>query len=526
MPYREVTMLEIKEVLRLWLDGLGKKPIARQLGLDPKTVRRYLLAGERCGLAREQGVGALTDERLVAVLAALSPEAPRSHGDTWALCQKHRDFLAALLKQRVRLTKVRKLLRRRHQVVVPYATLHRFAVAELGFGRTRTTIPVADCEPGQEVQLDTGWVGWLEPDAAGKRRRLRAWIFTAVRSRHRFVYPCFQETTATAIEACEAAWDFFGGIFRTLIPDNTKAIVQTADPLEPLLNATFLEYAQARAFHIDTARVRRPQDKGRVERTVPLARDDCFAGERLYDLPQSRAHALDWCRHEYGLRRHTRTQRRPLEQFETEERPALLPAPTTPYDVPLWAEPKVARDQHAQIAKALYSLPTRFVGHTLRARADRQTVRFYHGTLLVKVHERLAPGGRATDPTDFPEHKTIYALRDIAALQQRATTHGAAVGHLARALLDCPLPWTRMRRVYALLHLAEKYGDRRVNEACATALEHGLLDVRRLGRMIEGGFLAPEPTAARVIPLARYLRPASQYALPLAPASDYPKETA
>ena len=213
MPYREVTMLEIKETLRLWLAGLGKKPIARQLGLDPKTVRRYLRAGADCGLAQEQGPGALTEERLVAVLAALTPTPQRPHGDTWALCQKHRTFLAALLEKRVRLTKVRKLLRRRHDVVVPYATLHRFAVTELGFGRRATTIPVADCEPGQEVQLDTGWVGWLEPDAAGKRRRLRAWIFTAVRSRYRFVYPCFQETTATAIEACEAAWEFYGGVF-------------------------------------------------------------------------------------------------------------------------------------------------------------------------------------------------------------------------------------------------------------------------------------------------------------------------
>jgi len=132
MPDREVTMLEIKEVLRLWLGGLGKKPIARQLGLDPKTVRRYL----RTGLAWEQGPGALTEERLVAVLAALSATPQRPRGDTWALCQQHRAFLAALLEQRVRLTKVRKLL----------------------------------------------------------RRRLRAWIFSAVRSRHRFVYPCFQET--------------------------------------------------------------------------------------------------------------------------------------------------------------------------------------------------------------------------------------------------------------------------------------------------------------------------------------------
>jgi len=41
----------------------------------------------------------------------------------------------------------------------------------------------------------------LDPDLFGKRRRPRAWIFTAVRSRHRFVWPCFEETTTTAIEA-------------------------------------------------------------------------------------------------------------------------------------------------------------------------------------------------------------------------------------------------------------------------------------------------------------------------------------
>ena len=51
MAYREVTMIEITEVLRQWLAGARRKQIARRLGLDPKTVRRYLRAGERCGLA-------------------------------------------------------------------------------------------------------------------------------------------------------------------------------------------------------------------------------------------------------------------------------------------------------------------------------------------------------------------------------------------------------------------------------------------------------------------------------------------
>jgi hypothetical protein len=65
-------------------------------------------------------------------------------------------------------------------------------MAELGFGRTAPTVPVADCGPGEELQLDTGWMTLLEPDLFGKRRRFRAWIFTAVLSRHRFVHPVFR----------------------------------------------------------------------------------------------------------------------------------------------------------------------------------------------------------------------------------------------------------------------------------------------------------------------------------------------
>jgi transposase len=516
MPFREVTMIEIKETLRLWLASVPQAQIAQQLALDRKTVRRYTRAAEKRGLKPGDAEAALTDDFLVGLLLALRPAAERPRGDSWAVCAEHRAFIASCLEQGVRLTKVRKLLIRR-DVRVPYMTLYRFAVVELGFGRSAATIPVADCEPGQEVQVDTGWVCMLDPDLFGKRRRVRAWIFTAVRSRHRFAWPCFRETTQSAIEACEAAWEFFAGVFRVLIPDNTKAIVTKPDPLAPRINAAFLEYAQARGFHIDTARVRSPRDKARVERSVPTVRDDCFGGEHIYDLDQARAHARDWCLREYGMRRHSTTARMPLEHFEAEERTALLPAPTEPYDVPLWCEPKVAPDQHAHVAGALYSLPVGLRGKVLRARADRALVRFYYGDELVKTHPRKPSGGRSTDPNDFPPDKSAYALRDVAFLARRAAEHGAAVGRYAQALLDGPLPWTRMRQVYALLGLARRFGDARLDDACALALAAEMVDVRRLERMLR---LGPRPAPAppppsNVIPLSRYLRPAVQYALPL-----------
>ena len=285
MAFREVTMLEVKEVLWRWLVGGSKKGISRQLGVARNTVRRYIDAAEEQGLVAGQGVEALTNEVFHAILLDLHGDSRRERGDSWAACEARRSFIEKKLEEGLRLTKVGRLLKR-SAVAVPYSTLHRFATSELDFGGAAPSVPVADCEPGQEVQLDTGWMTQLEPDDKGKRRRFRAWIFTAVLSRHRFVYPCLHETSAGAIEACEAAWSFFGGVFRVLIPDNTKAIVQTADPLQPLIIAAFLEYSQARGFQIDTARVRRPKDKGDASHYTSFARSDeiCRPGRRRESL--------------------------------------------------------------------------------------------------------------------------------------------------------------------------------------------------------------------------------------------------
>jgi hypothetical protein len=110
-------------------------------------------------------------------------------------------------------------------------------------------------------------------------------------------------------------------------------------------------------------------------------------------------------------------------------------------------------------------------------------------------------------------------MRDIEFLKRQAEKCGTHTGQFAAILLDGPLPWTRMRRVYALLSLVRKYGEQRVDETCAIALAFDSHDVRRLQRMLKNGTPLPAlslPSSPRVIPLARYLRPATQYALPLA----------
>jgi hypothetical protein len=151
--YREVTMVEITEVLRLWRDGLPKKRIAARLGLDPKTVRRYLTTAEAVGLRRDGG--AITEAQVRDVLLALHPAGGRPRGDGWARCREQQATIQLWLQQDIRLTKIRKLLARQG-VVITYATLHRFAVVTLNFGRAATTIPVVDGAPGEELQVDHG----------------------------------------------------------------------------------------------------------------------------------------------------------------------------------------------------------------------------------------------------------------------------------------------------------------------------------------------------------------------------------
>jgi hypothetical protein len=350
---------------------------------------------------------------------------------------------------------------------------------------------------------------------SGRRRVVQALIFTACYSRHCFVWLTFRQTTQDVIDGCEAAWAFFGGIFATVIPDNLSAVVDDADPLEPRLNQAFVEYAQARGFRIDPARVRRPKDKPRVERTVPFVRSSFFAGETFVDLADAQRRAETWCRERAGQRVHGTTQCRPGEMFAVEEQPRLSPAPTQRYDLPVYATAKVHRDHHIEVAKALYSVPGNLIGARVDVRADRSLVRIFARGQLVKVHPRQKPGGRSTDPDDLPSDKSVYAMRDLDRLRRMAASHGEAIGVYATALLDILLPWTKMRQVYALLGLVKKWGAERVEAACRRALEAEAVNVGLIGRMLERGTEATviQPALPGIVITGRFARDPQHFAV-------------
>lgn len=513
MAFRELHVVELKEVLRLWSARHGLRTIANRVGVDRKTVRRYVEAAQQAGLERGMEVN---DDVMAAVSLAITPGAPAEIGRMREHLRQHAELIQQWVDAGCQAPKLVKLLRGKTKVTVPLRTMQRFLAEDLGLGADTDTVRVVDPPPGV-LEIDFLELGTFKELGSGEVRKMSALLCTAGCSRHQFVWPSLGQTLQDVIEGLEAAWSFFGGVFPLLLPDNLKAVVNRADPVNPTFNEAFLEYAQARGFEIDPARVRKPKDKARVERQVPYVRRNFFAGEDFRSVEEARVAARRWCRDEAGMRTHGRTRRRPLEAFEADERQLLLPAPERPYDQPRWSDHQVGRDHAVVVDYALYSVPHLLGECRLRVRSDASTVKFYVSTRLVKVHPRQPRGGTHIDPQDLPPGKAALATRDATSLCEQGDTHGPHVGEYARRLADGPLPWSRLRHVYRLLGLTRRFGSAATDEACARALEVDVVDVMRIERMLENGLVrrgllrsspsTPEPSGK----VLRFQRPKSSF---------------
>ncbi|MGH3551639.1 MAG: IS21 family transposase, partial [Mycobacterium sp.] len=467
-----------------------------------KTVRRYVGAAQSAGLRRDGDVSALDDGLIGVVAEAVRPVRPDGHGPAWEQLLGFEEQITAWVagegdQRPLTVTKIHTLLARQG-CVVTYRTLHRFASERCGFGHKDTTVRVADGDPGVECQIDFGYLGMLTDAGDGRRRKVHALIFTAVYSRHMFVWLSYSQTLAAVIAGCEGAWAFFGGVFAVLIPDNLKPVIAAADAVNPQFTQGWLDYVGHAGFLTDPARVRSPKDKPRVERVVQYVRGNFWDGETFTSIEDAQQAATTWCLRTAGTRIHGSTCARPLEVFTTEEQPLLLPVPGV-YDMPVLKAVKVHRDFHAEVAKALYSLPEQWIGHMLDVRADSELVKFFHRGVLVKVHARQPAGGRSTDRNDLPEHKASYALRDLAALIATCAAHGPNIGIYAERILDDPLPWTRMRTVYRLGGLVRRYGAERVEQACSLSLDLDVVSVNKIASMLERATENTAPALPRAV---------------------------
>ncbi len=517
MAYRGYGMWEILDVLRRLYRRESKSAIRRASGLGRKTIRHYVEVVQGLGWSWEQEP---TEELARQVLERLRPGVgPEVVGNSEQKLLEHRDRITEWLKGKpgergLQLTKVHDLLERQG-ILVPYSSLHRFAVKRCEFGRVQRTLRMAEVEPGELAEVDFGRMGYLFDAETARRRVVHALIVTLVHSRHQYIHLTHSQKLEDLIEGLESAWEFFGGVVRRVVLDNLKAAVLKADSYEPLFQRSFAEYADYRGFVIDAARPAQPTDKPHVERAVPYVRESFFRGENFLGLVHAQQEAIRWCLTKAGTRRHGTTEKAPLRVFEQVEKACLKPLHYPRFDTPSWARCRVHPDHLIRFQRAGYTVPTAYIGREVDVRADSKLVRIYFRGELIKTHPRKPPGARSIDYADYPQEKSLYAMRDPRHMCQRAQVLGEQVLRFMTRLLEGEFPWAKLRQAQMLLRLGEKFGPARIDSACRRALAFDLINVHGVKRILEQGLDAERaaPTSKPQLLLfpARFLRPAGSF---------------
>jgi transposase len=510
MAFREMEIVEVKEIIRRLVGGEKLQRIAAALGICRKTVRRYRDEAAERGLLSPGVVP--SEEDIVAVAQAVRGASDKPEPPSDAILLPYQSRIVDWVKEDFRLTTMRKLLR--DEVDVAYPMLRRFAIRHCGFSGIKNTVRLADTKPGAEAQVDWGLLGTIFDPASDRQRRLWALIVTLSHSRHAYVHVAFQIKIPDLIQGLEAAWEFFGGVTARVVIDNQKTAVTKADIYNPIENKTFLEYSQHRGFIIDPTRGSHPEGNAKTERNVPFVRESFFRGETFRDIEDVQRRAVRWCLETAGTRIHGTTGRPPLAFFEAEEKAALLPLAEGRFDIPIWGTAKVHRDHHIQFQKAFYSVPTRYIGKEVTVRGDSALVRIYLGPEQIKLHQRKGPYQKSTDWGDYPKEKSVYAMRNPMFCIESAGRFGPSVKTFCEKLLSGEYPWAKLRQAQKLVRLGEKFGAERLEVAARRAVSFDLINVNRLETMLIRG-LAPEDPRRKgdkvVLLPARFQRPPDSF---------------
>lgn len=502
MARRRMAVADIKEILVQWDAGEEISRIARSLGYSRPTVRKYVRAAQRVGLApgQRQRDEADWDRFAAAALAAVAHQRPP--GAVTQDVARFHDYLATRIGA-VHLSVLHQRLRDEHGLVASWGTFYRYVRhhwPERLPGAPRTTVRLDDPPPGAEAQVDFFYAGrWYDPDA-GRERRLYAFLMTLSHSRHQFLYPVLGEDSAAWLDGHVEAFRFFGGVPRRVVPDNLSAGIVRADRYDPRLNRAYGELARYYGCVIDPARAATPTDKPRVERTVKYARDSFFAGRTFPTLVAMRLAARQWSLTVAGHRIHGTTGEQPLVAFQTREQPVLRPLPSAPWELTTWTIAKVHADCHLTVARAQYSVPYRYVGRRLDVRLGRSTVQIYDGSALVTTHPRRAHG-RATRLEHYPEAGQVFLRATPRACVEQAQTIGPAATALIRGLLITETHY-HLREAQALLRLASRYPAARIEQACTLALEAGDGRLRTVRGLLEREVVHLEPAVPTAVATA------------------------
>jgi transposase len=500
MARRTFDVVDVTEILIHWYAGRSINEVSASLGVDRKTIRKYLAPAVAAGLAPGGPVMAQAD--WAALVMGWFPQLAdaKLRQVTWPEIGRHHDWIVEMLKAGVTQATIHQRLRDEHGLTASVASLKRYVAANLPEEVRRDRVVVlrdeTDVVPGDEAQVDYGHLGYWADPQGGARRRVWAFVMVLTCSRHMFVRPVFTMDQAAWTQAHVEAFAFFGGVPRRLIPDNLRTGVDRPDLYDPKINRSYAELAGHYGLLVDPARSRKPRDKARVERPMPYVRDSYWRGRQFGSLAQMQAAAVDWCRDVAGRRAcRPLSGAAPASVFAAVEVEALQPLPRKPFVLATWSTATVGPDIHAKVGRTIYSIPWRFMGQRVDARSTATVVQFFHQGTLIATHGRK-PQGKQTDFGHYPPEKIAFRMRTPTWCRSRAGEIGPACVQVIAGLLEINALF-RLRAAQGVLGLADKHGTARLEAACGKAITVGDPSYRTVkGILVAGVETDPPPPAA------------------------------
>jgi transposase len=488
MARRSFQVMDITEILVHWYAGRSQVELADSLGVDRKTIRKYVAPAIEAGF-RPGGPG-MGEEDWRVLVRSWFPELadPSVRQVTWPSIGVHRDYIVEMLQAGVHQSTIFQRLRDERGLAASESSFRRYVAGslpeEVRRGRV-TVLDPHDAVPGQVAQIDYGRLGtWTNP-RSGKRHRVEAFVMVLAFSRHMFVRPVIVLDQESWTRSHVLAFEFFGGAPARLVPDNLKTGVERPDLYDPRINRSYAELASHYGTLVDPARAIKPKDKPKVERQMPYIRDSFWRGREFESLEAMQAAALTWCTQVAGTRRHRGLDgSMPGEVFARAEARALAELPREPFTLAVWSRAKVGPDIHIKVGRALYSVPWRLIGQCVDARSTALTVQIFHNGDLVKTHARTER--KRTDMGDYPDEKIAFHMRTPAWCRAKAEAIGPACTAVIESLFDINALY-RLRSAQGVLRLADKHGAGRLEAACRQAIDAGDPSYRTVKGVLDAG---------------------------------------
>jgi transposase len=380
-PTPEVLVIEgeIVTAIRTLADrGVGKKAIAREVGVAVNTVRRYLRQPIAAGVQQRPAARRLNDER-------------RREARGWYEGPAGGNAVV-----------VQRLLAGRG-VAVSVRTIER-AVADIRQAQRASALATVRVEtaPGDQLQVDFGQKRLL---IAGVRVRIFLLVAVLSYSRRLFVKPFLNERGADWREGIAAAFTHFGGVPRTVLGDNARPLVRARDRATGtvIFHPAYLAFCRDWDVQPRACAPYRARTKGKTEAGVKYVKRNGLADQAFASFAALEQHLSEWMATTADQRRHGTTREAPMARFDRDERAALRP-------VPMRALPRreqrlrrrVATDAFVDVDTVRYSVPHRLVRDHVEVVLDEQTVTIFHGPTVVATHARsMEPFARMVDPAHY-----------------------------------------------------------------------------------------------------------------------------